>query len=372
VTPIGVGVIGAGVAALTGHLPALACDNRFALLALLDTSAEQLDRAAERFPGAFMTTDQERFFAVPGLDAVVCATPPQTHFDLAAAALERGKHVLLEKPLARTRRECVELIKLAGKHGVFLAVGHEKRFHPTFERVRALLADGAIGLPFYCGVHWASNAKLDPEHLVPEGFRHGYEWRWGDPEVGGGLLQDHLPHYVDLLRYWLGWSEGTSLWDDFALVVVRFSGELLLRFETAVVGRSLSPIWSLGSGVGEWTEYGYVLGTDGQLVFDMLPWDSSENGRVALWELARAVAAGLGWTSVEQPEPPRRVGSPAGASGVMFAAQAAEWAKGIADEPSRIATGEDGAICLAVVDAAYRSAEVRRECPVEFDLGVAA
>ena len=269
---------------------------------------------------------------------------------------------------------------------VSLLVGHEKRFHPTFQKVRSIIREGLIGKPFFCGVHWASAVKLDPEHLVPEGFYPGYEWRWRDRTVGGGILQDHLPHYVDLVRDWidetpiavyaqtmnvarefLGWSVDDSVWEDFCLVVVRFSNGFMLRFETGTAGRSLSPIWSLGSGIGEWTEYGYILGTQGQLVFDLLPWDSSENGRIAIWRVGEATRKGMGWSYVELPEPSRRRGSPAGASHVMFGSQIREFAQAIVGKPTRGATGEDGTISMAVVESAYQSAESHQECSITGD-----
>jgi predicted dehydrogenase len=283
-------------------------------------------------------------------------------------------------------QEALQLTDQAAEHGVVLAVGHEKRFHPTFARVRKLLAGGEIGRPYYCGIHWASCAKLDPTKLIPEGFHRGYKWRWEDPNAGGGILHDHLPHYIDLLRYWtdaepaavyaqtmniardlLHWSPGGSVWEDFALAVVRFSSGLLMRFETGTVGRSLSPVWSLGSGQGEWTEYAYLFGTEGQLLFDMLPWDSSENGRIMLWRTERAVGEGLGWSHIEQPEPVRRHGSPAGAAAQMFESQLHEWARAIRGEPSRIATGRDGAITVAAIEAAYLAARSGRECAVSVD-----
>src|SRR5439155_1572378 len=199
---IKVGVIGLGTAALTGHLPALAASSRFELVALLDTRKEQVDAASDRFPAPHRCSESDAFFALPELEAVIVATPPDSHAVLAGEALRAGKHVLVEKPLARTVEESRSLVDLAGAGGLTLSVGHEKRFHPSLERVRELLEQDAIGTPFYCGVHWASAAKLDPDRLVPEGFRDGYTWRWRDRSVGGGIVQDHLPHYVDLVRHW--------------------------------------------------------------------------------------------------------------------------------------------------------------------------
>jgi len=364
---IGVGVVGAGAAALTAHLPALTDSEQFRVVGICDTDASRLAAALERFPAPAFATLEE-LLSEPGLDALVVATPPQTHADIATAAIRRGKHVLCEKPLARSVEECRELVDAARRGGIVLGVAHEKRFHPTLRRVRALIADGELWTLFYGGVHWASAAKLEPERLIPEGFRHGYEWRWCDPDVGGGLVQDHLPHYVDLVRFWtgqepidvhahivnvardlLGWSAAESAWEDFGLTLVRFSEGFYLRFETSVVGRSISPIWSLGSGLGEWTEYGYLLGSGGQLVFDLMPWDSTEHGRIALNR-----RGGEGWVSLDQPEPERRWG---GAARAMFRGQMEAWADAIAGRASDLAIGEDGLICIAAVEAAYRAAE---------------
>ena len=380
---IRVGVLGVGTAALRAHLPALSEVSEFELVALCDRSEEQLKRTVGRWPVRHTFTDVNTFFRSPGIDAVIIATPPDSHCAAACQAISAHKHVLIEKPLARTFSECRSMVELARTNGITLLVGHEKRFHPSLEKVRSILDAGDIGKPFYAGIHWASNAKMDPEHLIPEGYRAGYEWRWRDPSVGGGILQDHLPHYCDLIRHWLkveperiyaldmnvardwlGWPVKESVWEDLALAVVRFSGGFVMRFETGTVGRSLSPLFSQGTGVGEWTEYGYILGSQGQMVFDLLPWDSSENGRIAVWRLKAATEEARGWSFVEQPEPARAVGSPAGASHAMFTGQLRAFAKAIRREPHRAATGEDGAICVALVEAAYQSVRTHQECDV--------
>ena len=364
---IRVGVIGAGAAALTAHLPALVASDRFELVSVCDTNESRLLEARARFPAPGFTTPEE-LLRETRPDAVVIATPPQTHAELGIEAVRRGAHVLCEKPLARTVDECRVLLESAATHGVVLGVAHEKRFHPTLIRVRDLIAAGALGTLFYAGVHWASAAKLEPERLIPEGFRYGYEWRWRDVDVGGGLMQDHLPHYVDLMRFWtgqepveiqahttnvardlLGWEPEQSRWEDFGMAVIRLSEGLVFRFETSVVGRSISPIWSLGSGLGEWTEYGYLLGSEGQLVFDLMPWDSTEHGRIALNRRRSE-----GWVYLDQPEPERRWG---GAAAAMFRGQVEAWADAIDGRPSRLATGHDGLVCVAAVEAAYRAAE---------------
>ena len=90
------------------------------------------------------------------------ATPDATHAQLVQDALEHDLHVLVEKPMARTVEECRLLVNLAAHRRRVLAVGHEKRFHPTFARVGEIIAQGLIGDLFLCGVHWASGPSSIP------------------------------------------------------------------------------------------------------------------------------------------------------------------------------------------------------------------
>jgi predicted dehydrogenase len=383
-TRIRIGIVGAGIAAVSAHLPILTQSEDFEVVSLCDTNRERLEFVAREWDISQAHCEIGNFLQAPGLEAVVIATPPDSHLPLALACIDAGMHLLVEKPLAANMKESAELVACARKKGVRVAVNHEKRFHPTFEHVSRLLQDGAIGRPFFAGVHWASNVKLAPDSFIPAGFGEGYRWRWSNREIGGGIVQDHLPHYVDLVSHWTGavptavyaqvwnvgkdllsWPSAESVWEDMGLVLTRFSSGFVLRLETGVVGRSLSPLWSLGSGIGEWTEYGYILGTSGQLLFDLLPWDSSENGRIAVWQLGRAQQERTGWAYVEQTEPRRRQGSPAGAAHDMFSAQLGDFARLLRGQKTRIATAEDGLSTMAVVEAAYRSAATRVECPVE-------
>lgn len=380
---LGLGIVGAGVAGLIAHIPAAVASEDFELLAVCDHDPQRLAYVQGQWSIPRATSDLDEFLNIAGLETVIISTPPDSHLEIGRKCLRSKKHLLVEKPLATTPQECEELVKLAGQQETCLLVGYEKRFHPTFEKVCLLLQSGEIGRPFYGGVHWTSNVKLNPGALVPEGFRPGYEWRWRDPAIGGGIVQDHLPHYVDLLRHWLKvtptavfahtlnvaremlkWEPGQSVWEDLGLVIVRFSNGFILRFETGTVGRSLSPVWSLGSGLGEWTEYGYIFGTEGSLVFDLLPWDSSENGRIAIWNAERATKQGVGWSYVEQAEPPRRQGSPSGAAHAMFCRQLREFAAAIVKGDSRAATGMEGWQDVLTVECAYRSTREKRECEV--------
>ena len=147
------------------------------------------------------------------------------------------------------------------------------------------------------------------------------------------------------------------------MTVVEMDNGCVLRLETGVVGRSISPLLGTGHGTGEWTEYAYILGTEGKLVVDLPPWESSETGRVALWRADAAATLNHGWTLIEQPEPVRTRGTPSGTAFEGYLGQAKAFQDWIADpksRPAELATGEDGAISIAVVEAAYRSGSAGR------------
>lgn len=114
-------------------------------VAVCDENAERLARAQRDFPGlrAFSTFDQ--LLSDPTVGAVVLATPVSTHFPLATRALEFGRHVLVEKPLATARREADALVALAAKQGRVLMVDHTFVYHPAIRKIRALIDAGDLG-----------------------------------------------------------------------------------------------------------------------------------------------------------------------------------------------------------------------------------
>src|SRR5215471_9019270 len=137
----------------------------FDLLAICDRDRGRLEDAQKRWCVPHAYRDFGEFHKTPGLAAVIIATPPDSHFEIANAALAQGKHLLVEKPMATNLEECRTLLGMAAQNRLCILVGYEKRFHPTLERVHFLVRDGLIGSPYYCGVHWSSNVKLDPSHL---------------------------------------------------------------------------------------------------------------------------------------------------------------------------------------------------------------
>ncbi len=125
---------------LGGSTLAWACDAR----------PEALELVQARYPGVKRTTSVDDVLADPEVDAVIVATPTSTHAELSTAALEAGKHVLCEKPLAFNVAECDRVIEAAETAGRVLMVGHTFIFNPAVRQMKALIADGVVGDIRYC------------------------------------------------------------------------------------------------------------------------------------------------------------------------------------------------------------------------------
>lgn len=116
---------------------------------LCDANAERLERISRGFPAARRSTEYAEVLDDGAIDAVVIATPVATHFDLAKAALEAGKHVLVEKPLATSSQQCIELIGRAEAADRVLMVGHIFLFNAAVQKVKEYIDGGQLGDLYY-------------------------------------------------------------------------------------------------------------------------------------------------------------------------------------------------------------------------------
>ena len=112
---------------------------------LCDASEQRRAEFAERYPGARVTGEFDELLAADDVDAVVIATPVPTHYPLARAALEAGKHVFVEKPPAMRAAEMEELIGLAEANGLVLMPGHLLLYHPAVQKLKELVDDHELG-----------------------------------------------------------------------------------------------------------------------------------------------------------------------------------------------------------------------------------
>lgn len=164
------------------------------LLVCADLQLARAEYVAQSAPGAVATSDWKEALANPKVDMVVIATAHDTLAQIARAAIEAGKHVLLEKPAARRAEELRELPLLAEKMGVRVHVGFNHRYHRAFRQARLLVDSRMLGPLMFLRARYG------------HGGRVGYEKEWrANPAIsGGGELIDQGVHLIDLARWFLG------------------------------------------------------------------------------------------------------------------------------------------------------------------------
>lgn len=143
-------------------------------------------------------TDAAELVADPEVNAVYVATPPERHRELALQVLAAGKPVYVEKPMAMTHAECLEMIAAAERAGQPLFVAYYRRALPYFLRVKELLEGGAVGQPLAVEVRYVRPAgpeDRDAAHLP---------WRLRREVGGEGYFCDMAPHTLDILDFLLG------------------------------------------------------------------------------------------------------------------------------------------------------------------------
>ncbi|MBC7791194.1 MAG: Gfo/Idh/MocA family oxidoreductase [Anaerolineae bacterium] len=186
-----IGIIGAGV---IGQLRARSVREHPSteLAAVLDTSVDAAAKAAEG-TGAHALTSLAAFLDV-AMDAVIISSPVHVHEEACLGALERGRHVLCEKPLSNTVESCRLIVDAAIRADRILAVGFNLRYYPSIKFVKDSIDEGLIG---------------DLDHLRVFGGHEGLpkfrvDWQYKAPESGGGAMMDVGIHMTDVARYLLG------------------------------------------------------------------------------------------------------------------------------------------------------------------------
>ena len=173
------------------HARAVAQAPGATLAAIACRTAETAAAAARDFPGVPVHLDYRELLARPDVDAVDVVVPNILHAEVGVAALEAGKDVLLEKPLASTLEGCDRLIAAARRTGRILTVGHELRLSDQWGAIKALIDAGDLG---------------DISSAVMNLFRFPYRpgsggWRYEARQIGSWILEE-LVHHFDLLLWY--------------------------------------------------------------------------------------------------------------------------------------------------------------------------
>lgn len=196
--------------------------DRLELVAAVDRVEERAQAVARAFPGARAAVDFREI--LDEVEAVFIALPHHLHHPVAKACLEAGKHVLLEKPMANSEAECLDLIAAQRRSRRVLMIAYCMRFHPLAIRLKELLEQQTYGEVFQLSLWTEQLTRYPPDH-----------WASRAANLGGGQLFSHGCHYIDLLLWYLGrpiWGAhlGTNLgtpWmerEGTSNVIIEFEG----------------------------------------------------------------------------------------------------------------------------------------------------
>ncbi|HUG69908.1 MAG TPA: Gfo/Idh/MocA family oxidoreductase [Pirellulaceae bacterium] len=190
-TRVRFGLIGYGLfGSHHAHAIAQCADAELAAIAVRSDASQQLARTAH--PAAEVLGDYRQLLSRHDIDVVSVVAPNKLHFEIAKAVLEAGKHLLLEKPMALRVEDCDELVALADRNQLVLAVGHELRLSSLWGGVKDLIDQGVIGEPLHVLIE-----------LSRFPYRQGSQgWRYDIDRVGSWILEEPI-HFFDLARWYL-------------------------------------------------------------------------------------------------------------------------------------------------------------------------
>jgi predicted dehydrogenase len=192
------GIIGCGNVTELKSGPAFGKVPHSRLVAVMRRNAALAEDYARRHGVPSFYSDAAALIADPAVNAVYVATPPDTHALYAIQAMRAGKPVYVEKPMARTYAECLDMIQVSEQTGMPLYVAYYRRSLPFFLQVRQLIAEGAAGEPLTVHV------KLHKPFGVRDRYPEKQDWHV-DPVVGGaGHFYDLASHQLDFLDFLFG------------------------------------------------------------------------------------------------------------------------------------------------------------------------
>lgn len=185
-----IAVVGLGRIGWQTHLPEIAKHNtKFQLTAVVDTSKARLDEAKEVY-GVRGFTDLREMISVAKPDIVVIASPTHLHMEHACTAMQMGCDVFLEKPMATDYASAKKIADCAEEHGRKLMVFQPRRISPDVNQLKEIIATGKIGRVF---------------HVKLSGMNYDRRNDWqAMVKFGGGILNNHGAHYLDVLNYMFG------------------------------------------------------------------------------------------------------------------------------------------------------------------------
>jgi len=249
--PLRVGIVGYGLGGSTFHAPLVAATPGLELVAIATSNPERVAKAKARYPGVHLYDKIEQMLAAETLDLVVVSTPHATHAPYARAALEKGSHVVVDKPFATSSAEARDLAAMAKQHDRLAIPFQNRRWDNEILTVQKLIADGTLG-------------EIQRYESRYERWRPNPKARWMEPgadERGEGVLGDLTVHLVDQALLLFGparrvYAEFVTqnplvhVTDDVFIAITHKSGVIAHLFTSpnvAILGPRLTVLGSKGA-----------------------------------------------------------------------------------------------------------------------------
>jgi 1,5-anhydro-D-fructose reductase (1,5-anhydro-D-mannitol-forming) len=210
------------------------------LVAVMRRSADKTADFARRHGARRWYTDVDALLADPEINAVYVASPHGLHYQHVAAAAKAGKAILCEKPMGANAQECQAIVELCRQCGVPLDVAYYRRYWPVVRKMKALLADGAIGRIAHVRVQLC-------DYFAGDDTR---PWLTQQAQAGGGALANAGSHWIDLIRFLIGEVTDIQAYassalrgfevDDTTVLILRVANGALVTFSASWGGASIN------------------------------------------------------------------------------------------------------------------------------------
>jgi predicted dehydrogenase len=195
---LGIGVVGAGRWANWAHLPGWVRDERCRLVAVCDSELERAQRAAAEFGADVAVADYRELLKRDDIDIIDVVTRDTEHFEINCAAVQAGKHVLSEKPVAHDYRDVRMVADLAVSKGLKTKVGFTFRYSPAVRYLKDMLDRGDLGTPFIYNAYEQNSQWLDPMSPLRSGERVG------DGPIRVASLEGYGAPVIDIGHWYMG------------------------------------------------------------------------------------------------------------------------------------------------------------------------
>ncbi len=246
---LNVGIIGCGSIARQRHAAEYKQNANAVIAGVFDVSRERAESMAADFGGKVYSTAEE-MIADPAIDAVSVCVANAFHAPITIDALNHGKHVLCEKPMAITLKDCEEMLAAAQKSGKRLLIDHNQRLTPAHKKAKEIISSGELGRVISFS---ATFGHKGPEMWSVD--KSSNTWFFKKNAAAFGSMADLGIHKIDLMRYLIG-SDVKNVFSRMATLDKKFPDGTPIEVDDNSVEILTFENGALGTVTTSWTHYG--------------------------------------------------------------------------------------------------------------------